>query len=152
MKLTLLAIGKARGSQESALFESYCKRLPWKITLKELEERRSYADAGERMHREGALLLSALPKAAFVVALDSRGKTLGSQELATQFGQWQKAGHSHIAFLIGGADGLDESVLRASAFRLSLGTMTWPHLLVRAMLAEQLYRAWAILQGHPYHR
>jgi 23S rRNA (pseudouridine1915-N3)-methyltransferase len=99
--------------------------------------------------------LAALPKASpglSVVALDPRGKALSSEELANQLRQWRERGTDDLAFLIGGAEGLSAAARQRANFILSFGAMTWPHLLVRAMLVEQLYRAQAILTGHPYHR
>lgn len=93
-----------------------------------------------------------MPSESVVVALDQRGTALTSPGLAAKLGAWRDSGRREIAFLIGGADGLGPAVLDRAELVLSLGPMTWPHLLVRAMLAEQLYRAVMILQGHPYHR
>ena len=85
------------------------------------------------------------------VALDRRGRALASEELAERLSRWQREGKG-IAFIIGGAEGLDESLRESADFVLSLGAATWPHMLARIMLAEQLYRARAIIAGHPYHR
>ena len=119
------------------------------VALREVEDKR--AGTG-RKAREADLLLSALPKNATVVALDERGKTLSSIQLAHALAAWRDDGTADIAFVIGGADGLDARVTQRADLVLSLGPMTWPHLMVRAMLAEQLYRAQQILAGHPYHR
>ncbi len=117
--------------------------------LREVEDKRGPTG---RVAREADLLLSALPKGATVVALDERGKALSSVELAHRLARWRDEGAGDIAFAIGGADGLDDAVRARADLVLSLGAMTWPHLMVRAMLAEQLYRAQQILAGHPYHR
>ncbi len=106
----------------------------------------------ECQKQEASLLLGAVPEGATVVALDERGKAISSETLAKKIGAWQSQGQSNFAFLIGGADGLDDSVRDRADLLLPFGTVTWPHLLVRAMLAEQLYRAESILAGHPYHR
>ena len=155
MRIAVIAVGKWKSGPERDLFEEYAGRLGWPVTLKEVEEHRK-VPAAQLMAREGELLLAALPKAAsglFVVALDPRGKALSSEELAHHFRQWRdKRGVKELAFLIGGADGLSGAVRERANFILSFGAMTWPHLLVRALLAEQLYRAQAILTGHPYHR
>ena len=87
-----------------------------------------------------------------MVALDGRGKTLTSEEFATRLARWRDDGIADLVFVIGGADGLDRRLIERAAFVLSLGAMTWPHLLVRVLLAEQIYRAQSILLGHPYHR
>ena len=89
---------------------------------------------------------------ALVVALDEHGRQLGSRAFAKKMGQWRDDGMRDVAFLIGGADGHDQAVLDRADLKLSLGEMTWPHMLVRGLLAEQIYRANAILTGHPYHR
>ncbi len=102
--------------------------------------------------REAELLLAALPEGARVVTLDAAGKALTSPQLADLIARWRDDGTRDLAFVIGGAEGLDEGLRRRADLTLSLGRMTWPHLLVRAMLAEQLYRAQQILAGHPYHR
>jgi 23S rRNA (pseudouridine1915-N3)-methyltransferase len=98
------------------------------------------------------LILAALPQGARLVALDERGATWSSVELANRWASWRDAGNSRVAFAIGGADGLGAAIIERADAVLSLGAMTWPHLLVRGMLLEQLYRAQQILAGHPYHR
>lgn len=151
LNITIAAIGRARSGPEQALFETYAARLPWKIAVKELEIKKELA-ADVRRAREGELLLGAIPEGARVVALDERGKGEGSAAFAARLGRWRDDGIRAVAFLIGGADGLDEPVRKRADLVLSLGAMTWPHLLVRGLLAEQLYRAHSILSGHPYHR
>jgi 23S rRNA (pseudouridine1915-N3)-methyltransferase len=102
--------------------------------------------------REAALILAALPSHARLVALDEHGALWSSRDLADQLAAWRDQGLAELAFAIGGADGLGVAVLDRAGATLSLGRMTWPHLLVRGMLLEQLYRAQQILAGHPYHR
>ncbi|MGH6930829.1 MAG: 23S rRNA (pseudouridine(1915)-N(3))-methyltransferase RlmH, partial [Dongiaceae bacterium] len=139
---------------EQELFDSYRRRLKWPLALHEVEERRKLPPA-ELIAREGELLLAGLPSGGdgrIVVAMDERGKRLGSAAFARQLAAWRGQGIADLAFLIGGADGLSDRVRGHADLLLSLGEMTWPHLLARAMLAEQLYRAQAILAGHPYHR
>jgi len=104
----------------------------------------------EAKRREGAALLAAVPDKALVVALDAGGAATDSPGLARLLERWLSRGAP--CFLIGGAEGLDGPVIRRADHLLSLGPMTWPHLLVRALLAEQLFRAQSILSGHPYHR
>jgi 23S rRNA (pseudouridine1915-N3)-methyltransferase len=87
-----------------------------------------------------------------LIALDERGKTLGSRDFAGRLKGWEDQGAAEIVFLLGGADGLAPEIRDRASFVLSLGQMTWPHLLARAMLVEQIYRAQQILAGHPYHR
>ena len=102
--------------------------------------------------REGEALLAAVPDGARIVALDERGKSQTSEAFAKRLGIWRDDGVRAVAFLIGGADGLDESLRKRADMVVSFGALTWPHMLVRALLAEQLYRAHTILTGHPYHR
>ncbi len=151
MRVVIAAVGRARAGPARDLFEHYVGRINWPITLREVEERRSLPL--ERLRaREAELLLAALPKGAPIVALDERGKALSSPEFAERIGRWRDDGVADLAFVIGGADGLDEGLRRRADLVLGLGRMTWPHLLVRALIAEQLYRAQQILAGHPYHR
>lgn len=151
MRILVAAVGRARPGPERALFDHYLKRLSWPLVLREVEEKRPLP-AAERMAREGELLLGAVPAGAVVVALDERGKALPSEDFAARIGTWRDGGISDIAFLIGGADGHAEAVRRRADLLLGFGAMTWPHMLVRGMLAEQVYRAQCILSGHPYHR
>jgi 23S rRNA (pseudouridine1915-N3)-methyltransferase len=120
-------------------------------TIIEVGEKRRLPTA-ELKAREAELLLAALPPGARLVALDERGAAWSSVELARQLAGWRDAGIGAVAFAIGGADGLGAAVIARADAVLSLGKMTWPHLLVRSMLLEQLYRAQQILAGHPYHR
>ncbi len=157
MRITVAAIGRARAAPEQALFDDYARRLASKgpagltLELRDVEERRKL---GPDKHRaaEAELLSAQIPKGATVVALDGRGKSLSSEEFAKRIQRWRDDGVGDLCFLIGGASGLDPDLIRGSDFVLSLGALTWPHLLVRAMLAEQIYRAQSILLGHPYHR
>ena len=155
MRLTLLAVGRLRDTSLQALLDDYCKRLGGgplgPLGVKEVEERKQLPPVALKA-REGELLLKALPKDARLNALDEGGRSLHSRAFATLLGRWHDEGIGETAFAIGGADGLDESVRQRAQFTLSLGALTWPHMLVRLLLAEQLYRANAILQGHPYHR
>ena len=158
MKLRILAVGKAGGKAkaEVMLVEEYRQRLTWPLTVQEVEEKRPLP-APALKKREGDLLLAALAAGhksgrQVVVVLDERGKSLGSRDFAARIGTWRDEGAAEIAFLIGGADGHDPAVREKADLLLSLGAMTWPHQLVRVLLAEQLYRAQQILAGHPYHR
>jgi 23S rRNA (pseudouridine1915-N3)-methyltransferase len=151
MRLHIVAVGKLKAGPHAALAQHYAERLAWPLVLREVEEKRPLP-AAELKEREGALLLAAAPTGAVLVALDERGKTLTSAAFAQKIAQWRDAGTADLAFLIGGADGLADGVRQKAQLVLSLGAMTWPHLLVRGMLLEQLYRAQQILAGHPYHR
>src|SRR5690606_11801728 len=126
------------------------KRLPWKLQCREFEVKLD--DPAKRKAREGEQLLEACKGYARIVALDESGKDLSSRQFAEQLKRWQGDGDSSVAFVIGGADGLSPELLKAAHLKWSLGRVTWPHMLVRAMLAEQLYRAHSLITGHPYHR
>lgn len=163
MKLRILAVGRAKGGPEAALIAEYAKRLHWPLAIEEVEERRPLSGA-ELKAREGALLQAALERTAakpgkgksgsqpILVALDERGKILGSRNFAAKLKAWEDQGAPEILFALGGADGLAPEIRERASFVLSLGQMTWPHLLARVMLVEQIYRAQQILAGHPYHR
>ncbi len=145
----MVAVGRAAHGPEAALFERYAARLRPTLRLLEISEARG--TPAEICRREAATLLAAIPDAAILIALDSSGEAPDSAALAKLWLRWREAGRP-VAFAIGGAEGLDRSVLDRAAMRLSLGNLTWPHLLARAMLAEQLFRAQSIATGHPYHR
>lgn len=117
----------------------------------ELEERRRLSGTELKL-REAQLLLGAAPPRVPLVALDEHGAAWSSRTLADRIAAWRDRGTAELAFAIGGADGLDAAVLDRAEAVLSLGLMTWPHLLARGMLLEQLYRAQQIIMGHPYHR
>jgi 23S rRNA (pseudouridine1915-N3)-methyltransferase len=151
MKIMVVAIGRAKASPERELFQTYSARLPWAVELKEIEIKKE-SDTNVRRNLEGEALLGSVPPQARLVALDERGRAETSGEFATRIGRWQDDGARTIVFLIGGADGLNEAVRSRADTVLSFGALTWPHMLVRALLAEQLYRAHSILSGHPYHR
>ena len=131
------------------MFAQHNARLRPPLVVKEIPEARG--SAAEIRRREGAALLAALPDGALPVAMDLGGAMPDSKELAALVGRWEESGRA-VTFLIGGAEGLDPAVLTRAEYRFSMGRMTWPHFLVRGMLAEQLYRAQAIRTGHPYHR
>lgn len=151
MKITIAAIGRAARGPERELYEHYAGRIRWPLVLRELEEKRKLP-APQLMQREGELLLEAAPAGATLVMLDRRGRMLDSEAFATRLGGWRDSSVSDVAFLIGGADGHTEAMLKTASLVLSFGAMTWPHLLARGMLAEQIYRAQQLLAGHPYHR
>jgi 23S rRNA (pseudouridine1915-N3)-methyltransferase len=145
MKVQIIAIGKCRrGSPEFMLIEEYKKRLPWTLSVKEHDN--------ATQNEEARFLLESLPKDAKVVVLDERGVNMSSPELAEKVGDWMLNGCSEICFLIGGADGHLPQTRQRADLVLSFGKLTLPHMLMRAVLAEQIYRIQTILAGHPYHR
>lgn len=147
--MRLIAIGRLRDGPEAALFARYAARIRPRLDVTELAEARG--SPAEIKRREGAALLAALPAGAWAVALDQAGTQHPSAAFATLLERWL-AEQRPLCFLIGGAEGLDAAVIERADHLLSLGAMTWPHLLARVMLAEQIYRARAITAGHPYHR
>lgn len=147
--MLLIAVGKLGQGPERGLFERYAARLRPALAVREVSDGRGAPLEIKR--REAGALLGALPASALAVALDLAGDTLDSPGLARRLEHW--LGQSRpLVFLIGGAEGLDGSVLDRCDARISLGALTWAHLLVRVMLAEQLFRAQCIRCGHPYHR
>ena len=147
--LHLIAVGRLRDGPEAELFARYNARLRPRFALAEIAEARGAPVEVKR--REAASLLSALPADAFAVVLDMAGDAPDSAEFARILDRWLTLARP-VCFLLGGAEGLDASVLARADYKLSLGRLTWPHFLARAMLAEQVYRARSIAAGHPYHR
>lgn len=151
MRLWLAAVGRARPGPARDLYEEYASRLGWPLTLREVEVKKRLS-SDELKRQEAELLLAAIPQGATVVALDERGKTMGSALFAEKIGVWRDRGVGDLAFVIGGADGHGDAVRARADLLLAFGPMTWPHMMVRGMVAEQIYRAQQILAGHPYHR
>ena len=150
MQLFIVAVGKARGSAEHGLAEHWLGRLPEGGSIHEIESK--FPAGAKRADDEGMRLLRAVPSGAALAILDQCGKDHSSEDLAALIGAWRDSGYRSAAFAIGGADG-HAAYIRQKALRtISFGSATWPHMLCRAMLAEQLYRASMILAGHPYHR
>lgn len=152
MELHVLAVGRCREPALAGLVDEYRRRCrPWAVSLREVAERRALPPA-RQPDAEAELLLEAVPAGSVLVALDGRGEDLTSEAFAARLGRWRDDGERAAAFAIGGPEGLGQAVLARAALKLALGRMTWPHMLVRVMLAEQIYRATTILAGHPYHR
>jgi 23S rRNA (pseudouridine1915-N3)-methyltransferase len=155
MRVTICAVGRLRQGPEKTLFDDYTQRFHrtgrglglGPVLLQEVDDRK-----GGGMTAEAALLGKAIPAGAAVCCLDERGKAMTSPDFAGQLGKWRDAGRSDLALVIGGADGIDPALRARADLALSFGPMVWPHMLARVMLAEQLYRAAAILAGTPYHR
>lgn len=139
-----------RSGPQLDLIKTYSRRCSWPMETVEVVS--GIADEAARKRDETARLLSAVPANALVVATDERGRDLDSAAFARLLGDWRDEGQRDIAFLIGGADGLDDTARRRARLVLAFGRMTWPHELARVLLAEQIYRASTILAGHPYHR
>ena len=154
MELHILAIGRTKQSPEAQITSDYFKRLPKGSNLYEAESRLPYGLARQRDESEKlrALYMAKKPKQAKLIALDPKGRNIASPDLAGLISNWRDAGCMAAFFAIGGADGHDESLLSCADLSLSFGAATWPHMLFRAMLAEQLYRAQSIIANHPYHK
>jgi len=150
MKLVILAVGRGRASPEQALVQDWLDRLPQGGLLVEVDSRLPSGPA--RTRDEGERLLRHLPATAPLIACDPKGRDTSSEALAALLQRHRDAGAAAAYFAIGGADGHDSAVLARAQERIAFGSATWPHMLFRAMLAEQLYRAKMILAGHPYHR
>ncbi len=155
MRTRLIAVGERMPAWVAEGFAEYRKRLSHELSLQLIElkpgSRGKGRDDARAIHDEGAAMLAALPPDSHVVALDGRGTSWSSEELAEQLARWRMAGRD-LALLIGGPDGHAPDVLARADQRWSLGPLTLPHMLVRLVLAEQLYRATTIIAGHPYHR
>ena len=159
MRLTILAVGHARGSAEGALCDEFQDRALkmgrnmgfHAVTVQELAAGKA-RDAASRMADEAARLAARLPDGAHIVLLDARGKGMTSEDFAEMLGGLRDVGTKDLAFVIGGPDGLAPLPGKKAGRSLAFGPQTWPHLLARALLSEQVYRAMTILAGHPYHR
>jgi 23S rRNA (pseudouridine1915-N3)-methyltransferase len=151
MRARLIAVGERMPAWVAAGLDEYIKRLRRELPLQLVEVSAKSRDPARMMAEEGAAQLAAIAPGAHVVALDGRGKPWSSEELAAQLARWRMAGKD-LALVIGGADGLAPALLDRADQRWSLGPATLPHMLVRILVAEQLYRATSLLGHHPYHR
>ena len=155
MRVHLCVVGRLRAGPEKTLIDDYLTRFdrsgralglgPARVV--EVEDKKNTG-----MAAEAALLRKALPKGAVICTLDERGKVLSSPDFAQKLAGWRDTGRQDLVLIIGGADGIDPSLRAEADFSISFGKMVWPHMLVRVMLAEQVYRAATILGGSPYHR
>ncbi|WP_270725679.1 23S rRNA (pseudouridine(1915)-N(3))-methyltransferase RlmH [Shimia sp. Alg240-R146] len=155
LKVHICAVGRLRSGAERDLLDDYLTRFDrtgralglGPVAVHEVEDRK-----GGGMSMEAPLLQGVIPRGAVICALDERGKLMSSPEFANMLGGWRDDGRGDVAFVIGGADGIDPSLRAQADAKLSFGKMVWPHMLARVMLGEQLYRAASILAGAPYHR
>ncbi|WP_375279395.1 23S rRNA (pseudouridine(1915)-N(3))-methyltransferase RlmH [Pseudooctadecabacter sp.] len=155
MRVCLCVVGRLRAGPERDLIDDYVTRFDRSgralglgpLDVREVEDRK-----GGGMAAEAVLLRRAIPDGAAVIALDERGKLRSSPDFAQDIARWRDDGRSDLAFIIGGADGIDPALRAECDGALSFGKMVWPHMLARVMLTEQLYRAASILAGAPYHR
>jgi 23S rRNA (pseudouridine1915-N3)-methyltransferase len=155
MRITIIAVGTKQPSWVEEAVKDYLARFPsdWKVELKAVkaEDRTTGKPIAKVMELEAERIRAALPKDAFLIILDERGKDLTSVQMAQKIAAWGAEGLS-LAFVIGGADGIDPGLKTEARFMLRLSSLTMPHGLVRVLIAEQLYRAWSLLNHHPYHR
>ena len=155
MKIRLIAVGTKMPVWISAGYQEYSKRLPRELQLELVEiapgNRSKGADPVKAMAKESKDILQAIGKNDYRVALDIEGKMLGTPALAEKLTDWQMLG-TDVALLVGGPDGLARECLQGVAERWSLSRLTFPHPLVRVLVAEQIYRAWTLTKNHPYHR
>ena len=142
--IDIITVGKLRDKTLLALWHDYTKRLHWPLTLHEIEAKKPGEDEKK--------VLAKLDSHAFIFVMDERGKSIASVPFAHKLEDIAADDVNRIQFVIGGADGLSEVIRKKADFLLSFGAQTWPHMLARIMLAEQIYRAQQILAGHPYHR
>jgi 23S rRNA (pseudouridine1915-N3)-methyltransferase len=155
MRVQICAVGRLRRGPERDLYDDYLTRFDrtgralalGPAQLIEVEDKK-----GGGMPAEASLLQKSIPPGALICTMDERGKVMSSPDFAKMLGDWRDQGRQDVAFIIGGADGIDPSLRAQADASLSFGKMVWPHMLVRVMLAEQLYRAASILSGGPYHR
>ena len=159
MRLSILAVGHSRGTQEGVLADDFIDRalklgrnMGFPAVVVEEVAVSKARDVKARMAEEGEKLAGRVPQGAHVVLLDARGKGMTSEDFAEMLGALRDAGTKDLALVIGGPDGLGTLPGIKAGRSLAFGPQTWPHMLVRAMLAEQIYRALTILAGHPYHR
>jgi 23S rRNA (pseudouridine1915-N3)-methyltransferase len=155
MHIHLIAVGTRMPSWVEQGYGEFARRLPAECTLRLVEiapgRRGKGADLGRAVREEGERVLKAVPKGAQLVALEVSGRSWTTEQLAARLEEWMREGRD-LALLVGGPDGLSDECRAAADLRWSLSPLTLPHALVRVLLAEQLYRAWTLLIGHPYHR
>ena len=155
MKIKILAVGTKMPAWVTTGFSEYNKRMPREMRVEIVEisigPRGKGADLKRAIKKEGDAMLSAIPSGDWVVALEVTGKTWSTEQLAEQMESWQLKGRN-LCLLVGGPDGLDPRCSAMADQKWSLSALTLPHPMVRILLSEQLYRAWSIIQGHPYHK
>ncbi len=144
MKIQIIAVGHLKSGPEKELFDQYTKRLSYSLKVVEINNRQD-------QQIPASAYLKVLSEKDTIILLDETGENMTSRIFAQKLEAFSQIG-KQISFIIGGADGIPEEIKRLGCFRISFGKLTWPHLLVRALLAEQLYRAQQIISNHPYHR
>jgi 23S rRNA (pseudouridine1915-N3)-methyltransferase len=151
MQVIIAAVGRGKRKAEAELVQHYLKQTRWDVVVKEIPDAPSNLSADARRAREAVAFEALLGPGSRLIALDSTGKQLTSPQFATLIRDAQTHAIKHAVFAIGGQDGLDAALLKRAHAVVAFGAATWPHQLLRAMLAEQIYRAYTITIGHPYH-
>ncbi len=144
LRIEILAAARLKKGAFADLRDEYLKRMAWPVSITEIE--------GRNAEDEQAKLIEKIRPGAALIALDEKGKVFTSRDFAGKLSELSTQGQTDVQFLIGGADGLNDEIRRRARFLLAFGPQTWPHMMVRVMLLEQLYRAQQIIAGHPYHR
>jgi 23S rRNA (pseudouridine1915-N3)-methyltransferase len=142
--IDIIAVGRMRKDALKTLCDEFCGRMQWRVTLHEIDTKKPQDETRQ--------ILGKIDPQAYVFVMDERGKSLPSEDFAQRIETQATQGTSRFQFIIGGADGHSEEIRKKADFLLSFGAQTWPHMLARVMLLEQLYRAQQIIAGHPYHR
>jgi len=150
LNVEIIAVGRLKKGPLYELFSDYQKKIKWSFKLHEIESR--YRDEATMQNDENMRLQGLIKPSAFVIALDERGNGIKSLDFAKTIENLQNNAQTDIQFIIGGANGLSDETRDRANMLLSFGQQTWPHMLARVMLTEQIYRAQQILIGHPYHR
>lgn len=151
MKILIVTVGKAKKSAEAELVARYLKQTRWDVTLKEIPDAPAGIPSADRKRWEAEKISALLDADSRLIALDGMGEQLTSPQFAQLIGSAQSQYVKRLVFAIGGQDGLDGSLLGQAKRVIAFGQATWPHQLVRALLAEQIYRAYTLSIGHPYH-
>ncbi|MDH5723616.1 MAG: 23S rRNA (pseudouridine(1915)-N(3))-methyltransferase RlmH [Alphaproteobacteria bacterium] len=150
LKIEIICVSKLRKGSFYDIAQDYQKRLQWTLTIREFDS--AYKTQTQIQKDEEEKILSALNSRAVIIALDERGKSFKSVDFAQRLEKYAQEGRNEIQFIIGGAYGLTDAIRQKAELLISFGEQTWPHLMVRTMLLEQIYRSQQILAGHPYHK
>ena len=150
MKIKIVSVGEFKNNKLKLIFYDYVKKLPWNIDLKEIKQTK-HKNSSLRKEKDSLSLLDYVGKNDLIICLDKSGKSISTQTLKQYISEWETYS-KNISFLIGGPEGISNECLTKSDQIISFGKMTWPHLMARVMLAEQLYRVSSIISNHPYHR
>ncbi len=149
-KVDVIVVGKVKKGSWYDLIQDYVSRIKWPLNLIEVESK--YTDAKAQQAHEQRLILEKLDEKSFIIVLDERGDGLRSLDFSQTLQKIQGTGVDKITFLVGGAEGFTDDIRNKANMMISFGQQTWPHVMVRVMLLEQIYRAQQIIAGHPYHR